>query len=120
MHWFASEAAAVQAVAGIEQGLASCATPYAVHTVQLPSGRPVVVAVGPHVVLWFTRVASHVLVLQLPAGATAPSDAVSVKVGQVLEAVLERPAVTTFPPGDRSTTPKWLKRAIAAAPTYGP
>lgn len=90
VHGFASEAAATQAAAGIRDGLATCATPYVVRTSTLPSGRSVVVATGRHTVLWVTRVGSHVVVLQLPAGSTPLPDAVSVKVGQVLEKVLER------------------------------
>lgn len=60
----------------------------------LPSGRPVVVAVGPQV-LWFARVASHVLVLQLPAGDTPPPD-------------------------KHTKVPAWMQKEITAAPTFGP
>lgn len=119
VHWFPTESAATQTVADLQQGLAGCSTPYEVHTVTLPSGRPVVVAAGPQVVLWFTRVASHVLVLQLPAGDTAPPDDVSIKVGQVIEQVLEQPAATTVSPGE-TNVPDWLKKGIADAPTFGP
>jgi hypothetical protein len=120
VHWFASVARATQAVDDLTQSLTTCSTPYAVHTVTLPSGRPVVVAAGPDVVLWFTRVASHVLVLQLPAGDTAPPDVVSVQVGAALEHVLEQPATTVGSPDANTPVPDWLKKAIANAPTYGP
>ncbi len=118
VHWFASEALATQAVDGLTQSLTTCSTRYDVHTVTLASGRPVVVATGPQV-LWFTRVASHVLVLELPAGDTPPPDEVSLKVGALLEHVLEQPATTTMSPGD-TKVPAWMQRAIAAAPTFGP
>lgn len=117
VQWFASEAAAVEAVAELRQALASCSTPYDVHSVTLPDGRPVVVAAGPQV-LWFSRVASHVLVLQLPAGDTPPPDEVSLKVGALIEHVLEQPATTTMSPDQ--TPPPWLQREIEAAPTFGP
>lgn len=120
VHWFASEARATQAVDDITQALAGCSTPYAVHTVTLPSGRPVVVAVGSQQVLWFTRVASHVLILQLPSGGTPPPDDVSVKVGALLEHVLQQPATTTMSPDGATNVPDWLEKEIAAAPTFGP
>jgi hypothetical protein len=116
--WFPTEAPAVQAVDELRQALATCSTPYAVHTVALPSGRPVVVASGPQAI-WFARVASHVVVLQLPAGDAPPPDDVSLKVGALLEHVLEQPATTTMQP-DGTPVPRWLQRAIAAAPTFGP
>jgi hypothetical protein len=119
VRWFGSEATAVQAVDDLQQALASCSTPYDVHTVTLPDGRPVVVASGPRV-LWFTRVASHVLVLQVPAGDTPPPDDVSMRVGALLEHVLEQPATTTLSPGAGTTVPRWMQREIAAAPTFGP
>jgi hypothetical protein len=59
VHGFVSEAAATQAAAGIRDGLATCATPYDVSTSTLPSGRPVVVATGPHAVLWITQLLSR-------------------------------------------------------------
>jgi hypothetical protein len=117
-HWFLSDAAAVKAVDDLQQAMADCSTPYDVHTVTLPSGRPVVVASGPQVVLWFTRVASHVLVLQIPAGNAAPPNDVSVNVGALLEHVLEQPATTTTSPGGE--IPPWMQKEIAAAPTFGP
>jgi hypothetical protein len=89
VHGFVSEAAATGAAAGIRVGLETCSTPYDVHSVTLPSGRSVVVAEGPRMVLWSTRVGSRVLVLQLPTGSSRPPRAVSVRVGQVLEQVLE-------------------------------
>jgi hypothetical protein len=46
---------------------------------------------------WVRQVGSRVLVLQLPSGSTPPPDAVSVKVGQVLESVLERLETTGSP-----------------------
>ena len=103
VHEFVSEAAANQAAAGIRDGLATCATPYDVSTSTLPSGRPLAVATGPHAVLWVTRVAWHVLVLQLPAGAAPPPDSVSVKVGHVLEKVLERLPATASQQGAQAT-----------------
>jgi hypothetical protein len=117
VHWFVTEARATQAVADLTHSLARCSPAYDVHEVTLPGGRPVVVASGPRV-LWFTRVASHVLALQLPAGDTPPPDAVSRQVGAVLEHVLEQPATTTVSPGDQA--PGWMKKEIAAAPTFGP
>jgi hypothetical protein len=120
VNWFPAESGAVQAVGDLRQALLACSTPYDVHTVTLPSGRPVVVAVGSQQVLWFTRVASHVLVLQLPAGDVAPPDAVSVQVGQVLEQVLEKPAETTVSPDESTPVPDWLAKRIADAPTFGP
>ncbi len=117
VRWFTSEAPAVQAVAELQQALASCSTPYDVHTVTLSDDRAVFVAAGPEV-LWFARVASHVLVLQLPGGATPPPDDVSLKVGALLEHVLEQPATTTMSPD--TAPPPWMRREIAAAPTFGP
>lgn len=118
--WFREDAPAQLAVDALQQALASCPTPYDVHTVTLTSGRPVVVAAGSDEVLWFTRVASHVLVLQIPAGSTPPPDEVSLEVGAVLEHVLRQPATTTMSPDEHTKTPEWMQQEIAAAPTFGP
>jgi hypothetical protein len=118
VNWFPTEPRAVQAVDELRHALATCSTPYDVHTVTLPSGRPVVVASGPRAI-WFTRVASHVVVLQLPAGDAPPPDDVSLKVGALIEHVLQQPATTTVRP-DGTPVPRWMQRAIAAAPTFGP
>lgn len=118
--WLQDEAAATTAVAQLQQSMASCATPYTFHTVSLPDGRPVLVGVGQQEVVWIERVASHVLLVHIPAGSTPPPDSVSLKVGAVLEHVLEEPATTTMAPDGKTKVPAWMKQEISAAPTFGP
>ncbi len=117
VQWFDDETAAKAAVEQLQQNLTSCSTPFTFHTVTLPDGRPVLVGVGPEV-LWVERVASHVLLVHIPPGSTPPPDEVSLRVGAVLEHVLEQPATTTMSPGGK--VPSWMKHEIAAAPTFGP
>ena len=119
VQWFDSESGATQALEQVQRDLKSCATPYAFHTVTLPDGRPILVGVGPQV-FWATRVASHILVLAVPAGDTPPPDEVSLKVGALLEHVLEQPAATTVSPDGHTKVPEWMQKEIAAAPTFGP
>ncbi len=119
VQWFDSESDATYALQQVQQDLESCATPYALHTVNLPDGRPILVGVGPQI-FWATRVASHLLVLAVPAGDTPPPDDVSFKVGAVLEHVLEQPATTTMSPDKHTTVAAWMQQEIAAAPTFGP
>jgi hypothetical protein len=119
VQWFDDETAATTAVEQLQQNLASCSTPYTFHTVTLPDARPVLVGVGPDV-LWIERVASHALFVYIAPGSTPPPDAVSLKVGAVLEHVLEQPATTTVSPDSGTTVPQWMQKEIAAAPTYGP
>lgn len=117
--WFSSETEATEAIARLREHLAACPTPFQFHTVVLPDGRRVVVGLGQGSI-WIERVASHVLVLHLPSGSTPPPDAVSVKIGGVLEHVLEQPATTTISPDAGTRVSGWMRRAIAAAPTFGP
>jgi hypothetical protein len=117
--WFDDEPAAVAAVDQLQQALTTCSTPYTFHSVTLSDGRAVLVGVGPRVV-WIERVASHVLLVHLPPGSAPPSDDTSLKVGAVLEHVLEQPATTTMSPDGHTTVPEWMQREIAAAPTFGP
>ncbi len=119
VQWFDSESAATYALQQVQHNLESCATPYALHTVDLPDGRPILVGVGPQI-FWATRVASHLLVLAVPAGDTPPPDDVSLNVGAVLEHVLEQPATTTMSPDKHTRVAAWMQREIAAAPTFGP
>jgi hypothetical protein len=119
VHWYGDENAATSAIARLQHNLTSCPTPFTFHTVTLSDGRPVLVGVGPEVV-WVERVASHVLLLHIPSGSSSPPDEVSVKVGAVLEHVLEQPATTTMSPDGHTTTPGWMKKEIEAAPTFGP
>jgi hypothetical protein len=119
VHWFRDETAATTALERLQQNLAACSTPFTFHSVTLSDGRPVLVGVGPEVV-WIERVASHVLLVHIPAGSTPPPDDVSLKVGAVLEHVLEQPATTTMSPGEDTKVPAWMQQEIAAAPTFGP
>ena len=119
VQWLPSDGDAAQALEQVQQDLESCATPYAFHTVNLPDGRPILVGDGPQV-FWATRVASHVLVLAVPAGDIPPPDDVSLKVGALLEHVLEQPATTTVSPDGHTKVPEWMQKEIAAAPTFGP